>query len=340
MKYALAVGSLALLMLASCSYLEGQAAAVSPSPTPAAHDGASRLQAPGPPLKVEVDLVQVETSVRDEHGRAVDNLKRQDFRVFEDGVEQRIRYFSQDELPLAVALVIDGSTSVAAALDDLRAGALDTLSLLKPDDEVALYSFTERPQQREGLTTDRNAIVEGIAEINPGGGTNINDALHAAAVYLGQQASDRRRAIILVSDNVASDRGSYDEQQVVRAALDNETVIYSIKVGFWDYSRLHYLMHPDPYLGWVNRICRETGGELIDSRTAGSVTSALATVLAQLKAGYTLGYSSSNRLKDGTFRTIEVRLVMHSQHSRHKYTVYGRRGYYAPGKRDAQSPVP
>ncbi len=338
MKPALAAVALALLVSACCPNLGAQGTAETPSAP--ASNALSRSQAKGPTFKVQVNLVQVEASVRDEQGRVVDNLTRQDFRLYEDGVEQQIRYFSHDELPLAIALVLDSSTSVAAALQDLREGALDTLSLLKADDEVAVFSFTEKPQLVQGLTTDRSALLEDIAAIAPGGGTNINDALYAASHYLGQQVHGPRHAVILVSDNVASDRGTYDEQHVVRAALDSGTLIYSIKVGFWDHSRLYYLMHPDPYLGWVNRICHETGGEVIDSQTVGSVTAALATIISQLKEGYTLGYISTNQRQDGSFRKIAVRLAAAPRNPRRKYTISARRGYYAPAGLGTYNPTP
>ena len=146
MKRAAKFGSLALLMLAVCSRLGVQATA----PT-----WRSRAAGTAPSVatfKVDVDLVLVEVGVHDEHGRAVGNLQKEDFHIFEDGVEQQIRAFSHEELPLAVALVIDNSSSISAALEELRSGALDTLALLKRDDQVAIFSFGEKPEMVEGLT--------------------------------------------------------------------------------------------------------------------------------------------------------------------------------------------
>jgi len=282
-------------------------------------------------IKVEVDLVPVEVSVRDPRGRPLEDLTRDDFRVFEDGVEQQIRYFSHADLPLALALVVDSSTSVAAALADLRQGALDTLSLLKRDDQVALFSFTDKPEQVRALTTDRSALAEDIAAISPGGGTNITDALYEAAVYLGRSAPGRRHAIILVSDNEPTDRGQHDDSQVIREALDSVTMIYSIKVGYFEHSRWYYLTHSaEAGLGSVDKVCRATGGTVLDSRNTGSVTAALATLIAWLKEGYSLAYSSDNPRQDGAYRRIEVRLAPRFGNPHKKYSVYAREGYYAP----------
>jgi len=279
-------------------------------------------------IKVEVDVVPVEVSVRDPRGRPLENLTRDDFRVFEDGVEQRVRYFSHADLPLALALVVDSSTSVAASITDLRRGAVETLSLLKPEDQVALFSFTDKPALERALTADRQALAEDIAAIMPGGGTDISDALYAAALYLGQAAPGRRHAIVLVSDNEPSDRGLHDDSQVIRAALDSETMIYSIKVGYFEHSRWYYMTHSDPALGSVEKVCRQTGGMVLDSRYTGSVNAALATLIAWLKEGYSLAYSSTNPRQDGTYRKIKVRLG--PRFGNRKYLVFARQGYYAP----------
>jgi len=280
-------------------------------------------------FKVDVDMVLVEAGVHDEHGRAVGNLKQEDFHVFENGKEQEIRAFSHEELPLAVALVIDNSSSIVAALEELRAGALDTLGLLKRDDQVAIFSFGEKPEMVEGLTSDHEALSVDLWALSPYGGTAIDDALYDAALYLGRTAPDRRRAVILVSDNEPSDEQTRDVRQVVRAAQQSGTPIYSVRVGYLQHSRTFFLTHPEPRLHDVEKICRETGGEMIDTRSGISVTGAMETILTWLKQGYTLGYSPSNKRRDGTYRTIEVRLNNRSDARVHKYTIYAREGYYA-----------
>ncbi len=324
MRHAAKLGNLALLAVACGAHLAAQ------TPTPPGSALPASPPAGAPTIKVDVNLVLVEVSVRDGHGHAVGNLQPEDFRVLEDGAEQPIRTFSHEELPLAVALVLDSSSSIAAALDELRAGGLDTLSLLKPDDEVALYSFAMQPELVSGLTTNRQAIAEDLWALSPGGGTDINDALYEAALYLGRTAGDRRHAAILVSDNEPSERGEHDVRQVARAALDSGTPIYSIKVGYLEHSKRFFLTHPEAPLHDVEKICHATGGEMIDTRRGSSVTSAMKTILTWLQQGYTLGYTSPNFRQDGAYRRIEVRLTGRHQAFGHKCTISARQGYYAP----------
>ncbi len=292
-------------------------------------------------LKVDVDLVVVEATVRDEHGGIVDNLKRENFHLFEDGIEQEISHFSRDELPLAVALVVDRSGSMAPVLNELRRAAYDTLSLLKPDDQVALFAFAATAERLEYLTTDRQRIADDLAGIRAGGGTNITDALFDAALYLGRAAPNRRHAVILVSDNEGTVPGYASEKDVIRLTLETETVIYSIKIGEGTRSRMLSLSLPILGTGSVPKIARQTGGEVIDANNLGSVRSAMATVISRLKQRYSLGYHSTNRRRDGNFRKIEIRITDPYSTSRGKYTVYARPGYYARAEHAAsRSPQP
>ncbi len=324
MNHGAKVGSLAFLLLGACWRLSAQ---VTPLPS---RGNAVAIPATAATFKVDVDLVLVEVGVHDDRGRAVSNLKQDDFRVFEDGKEQRIRAFSHEELPLAVALVVDNSSSIMAALEELRAGALDTLALLKPVDRVAIFSFGEKPEMVEGLTSDHQALSVDLWALSPYGGTAINDALYDAALYLGRSAHDSRRAVILLSDNEPSDEQTRDAQQVVRAAQQSGTPIYSIKVGYLQHSRSFFLTHSESRLHDVEKICRQSGGEMIDTRNGTSITPAMETILTWLKQGYTLGYSPTDRRQDGAYRTIDVRLNERGETHAHKYAIYARQGYYGP----------
>ncbi len=301
-------------------------------PVPASRD------APGGfTLKMDVNLVLVEATVRDARGALVDNLKREDFRLFEDGVEQQVRYFSRDELPLAVALVVDRSGSMAPVLRELREAAYQTLSLLKPEDEVALFAFASRPERLEYLTPDRRRIAERIADITAGGGTNITDALFEAALYLGRAAPGRRHAIILISDNQGTVRGYAGDGEVVRMALETEAVIYSIKIGSPGAMGVFNFPMSIAGTGSVKKVTHETGGEIIDADRAGSVGGAMAAVISRLKQRYTLGYQSTNHRRDGTFRALDVHLETPGLPATagQNYSVYARRGYYGPGGQSA-----
>jgi Ca-activated chloride channel family protein len=288
-----------------------------------------KVGADGYVVKLDVNLVLVEATVSDSRNRIVDGLTQDDFRVLEDGVQQPIRYFSRDELPLAVALLIDRSGSIGPHLGELRHAALETLARLKPEDQVALFTFAAGPEQLVALTTDRQRIARAISNIRPGGGTNINDALFSAIFYLGQAASNRRHAVILVSDNQDTVRGFASDKDLVRSALQTETVVYSLRIG-GTYS-LRGLSEPFSIPGTpaVNSVTQESGGEIIDAGLDRSLGAALDMVISRLKRRYTIGYLSPNKQRDGAYHSIEVELAGGTK-QKDQYSVFARQGYYAP----------
>lgn len=339
MKFRSAFLVIAVLTLSGRPAWTGQGQLKNPSQSSASDS--THTPAAVPTFKVAVNLVLVEVTVRDRHGQIVDGLKRDDFEIFEDGAEERIRYFSRDELPLALALVIDRSTSIAAVLEELREAASNTLALLKPEDQVALFTFADQPKLAIALTKNRDAITDEIPAILVGGGTDINDALVDAASYLGKEAPGRQHALILVSDNEATDPSQNTEEQIIQTALKTEASIYSIEIGFQEHGRR--LFHPlaESSFDAIRRIARETGGEVVELRTAGSVENAMDIVISRLKQRYTLGYISANQNMDGAFRTIEVRIAGRSKHGKNQYKIFTRRGYYAPtASRGSPAPPP
>lgn len=322
MKRALATSTLVFSAFALCVGVRAQGPAAPRIHVPAEQESFT--------LKADVNLVLVETTVRDTKGRMVNDLRPEDFRVFEDGVEQEISYFSRDELPLAIALVVDGSSSVSPVLDELHRAAYDTLSQLKPEDQVALYAFAAHSNRIVDLTTNRKSIADGIMNIGSTGGTNIADALYASIEYLGQEARDRRHAVILISDNQPTVKGESSSADVIRLAIETQTIVYSVRVGS---SRLEGTLDEPgwvPGARWVNGIMDETGGEIIDVATVGSAQKAMAAVIARLKERYTLGYQSSNARRNRAFRSIEVNLLDRVQNSKHPYRIFARKGYYPP----------
>jgi len=197
-----------------------------------------------------------------------------------------------------------------------------------------LFVFSEVVERLVELTTDRRRIARRIERLHGEGNTNILDALFEATYYLQLAAPERRRAIILVSDNQQTVRSQSSQSQLIRAALEAETVIYSVKTPG---EPTPLTLRLPTWLGGfpsVSKITRETGGEVIDVNQVGSLSAALRAVVERLKTRYTLGYHPTNKARDGSFRTIEVRLsARHGQPPR-DYRIFAKTGYYAP--RDAQ----
>jgi Ca-activated chloride channel homolog len=299
------------------------------------HPDAKTVETPagGLTLSVKVNMVQVDAMVRDKAGRTIENLSAADFRVYEDGVLQEIASFSHDELPLAVALVVDRSGSVAAYIAELRRIAARALDQLKPQDQVCLFSFAGEVDRLEDLTTDRRQIADALDRIRAGGSTNITDALYDAAKYLSRTAPDRRHAIILVSDNQQTANPRTSERETINTMLETDAVVYSLKTSGTPLQvgiNLPSLIFGDS----VNKIAKESGGEVIGVSGVGSLNFALGSVISRLRTRYSLGYYPSGSSQGGSFHEIKVRLAENRGKPGSDYSIHAKRGYYAVSPRN------
>jgi hypothetical protein len=249
------------------------------------------------------------------------------------GANLRAQTVAANPLPspaISPANVVSVPAGEGMVLDELHQAALKTLSRLKPEDQVALFTFAARPERLEYLTNDRERIADRIATIGAGGGTNITDALFEAALYLGRAARGRRHALILVSDNEPTVRGYTGDRQVIRLALETAVVVYSIRIGRGERTAVFNLPLWTLGGGSVKKMAGRNRRGVIDAQGAGSVALAMATVISRLKQRYTPGYTSTNNHQDGAFRKIDVRLAQPLNTSGTRYMIYAQRGYYAP----------
>lgn len=282
----------------------------------------------GGPIKVNVELTLVDATVKDKSGRVMGDLKKEDFRVFEDGVEQQITHFSRDQIPLAVALAVDLSGSIEPFLRPLRYATLSALKVLKAEDQVTLFTFTEGVEQRVELTKDKREVSDVFEDIRAGGATNINDAVAEAARYLKEQAPAARRVIILVSDNVPSTSGYTPPAEVSKAALEADAAIYSIRIP----GRNPVGAGMSFGRGMVNvkKLTEETGGEVFDVKEDGSLFISFKGVIERLKTRYTIGYYPANAAHDGRFHNLDVQLQNPFGQKGSAYKILSKKGYYAP----------
>ena len=282
------------------------------------------------PIRVDVDLVLVEATVKNKAGGVLGELKKDDFLLYEDGAQQQVAHFSRDQLPLAVALVVDLSGSIQPFLRPLRYATLTALKTLKPEDQVALITFASEPELRVELTRDKLEVSDQIEFFSAEGSTNINDAVHEAARYLQDEAPAARRVVVLISDNVPTNPGHVAHKQVVEAALAADSAVYSLKVPGRNPQRFMLGIQVGTR-GAVNvkKLTEETGGEIFDVEKEGSLFVAFQSLIERLKTRYTLGYYHTNKALDGKFRSLDVKLLPARGRKGSDYTVLAKRGYYA-----------
>ncbi len=280
-------------------------------------------------IRVDVNLVLLEATVKDKAGRVMKDLKKEDFVLDEDGANQQIAHFSRDQLPLEVALVVDLSGSIKPFLRPLRYATQTALKALKTEDEVALLTFTSSVERRVSLTRDKREVAEQIESFSAEGGTNINRAIYDAANYLREQAPNGRRVIVLVSDNVPTVPGGVSHDEVVNAALEADAAVYGLKVPGENPLAARMISASRGMVN-VGKLTAETGGEIFEVEKEGSLFLAFQSLIERLKTRYTIGFYSTHKGDGGGFRKLNLRLQPSFGTKGREYTVLSKRGYY-PG---------
>src|ERR1700688_2488074 len=241
-------------------------------------------------MRVAVNLVMIDATVKTKTGQIMGDLKKDNFQLSEDGVPQNIQVFSRDELPLNVALVLDLSDSIGPFLGPLRDAANTALSSLKPEDEVALFTFSTEAELRVPFTNDKTQIAQQINAFKVGGATNINDGIFVPAKYLLTAPPKGRRVIILISDDVGTYAGGQGTHDIVTELIGADAVLYNLKIP--GYNPPGTLLAATMEKGLVNirSVMDQTGGEIFDVQDVAHLDAMFRALIERIKTRYTLGY--------------------------------------------------
>lgn len=300
-------------------------------------------------VKINTDLVVLDAQVlRKKDGRAINSLKREDFLLSEDGQRQEIVHFSQDRLPLSILLLLDLSASVRPVIEEIRNGALQAMSHLRPEDEVALMTFADQTRLLQDFTRDRKIIVEQISRTLEksfvGVGTSIHTSLYDAVLQM-DKAHDRlsRRVIIVVTDNIAT-MHSFTKPTVTEVnerLLEHNTVVCGLVIGGESSKTLKMFMRgrAEKY-NWTVRVdefAEPTGGEVMISDAA-TVNQRLADLISHLRTRYSIGYSPTNATRDGKFRKVNLSLTGDTAKREGEILIKTRQGYFAREHQNSPKP--
>ncbi len=278
-------------------------------------------------IKVDVDLVLVNTTVTDPYNRLVTGLERENFRVFEDNAEQEVVHFSSEDVPISIGVILDMSGSMNNKVDKARLAALQFFKTANPQDEFFLVSFNDRAQLVSRFTSSIEELQNRMMYAGAKGRTALLDA-----VYLGlsqmKGARNTKRALLIISDG-GDNHSRYNERDIKNFVREADVQLYA--VGIYD------------PLGYRNRTSEEvngpsmlaeltemTGGRAFPVENLNDLPDIAAKIGMELRNQYVLGYKPGNNDRDGKWRKIKVRLK--PPRGLPPLNVYSRAGYYAPTK--------
>jgi len=304
------------LVLLGAAICEGQGVAIQPREKAADKSEGS----PRPTLRVESSLVLVPVSVSDSMGRNVTGLEKENFRVFDNKVEQKIVQFAMDDEPVAVGFVFDTSGSMGNKLALSREAVREFVKTGNPEDEFCLVKFDSAPKLVVPLTRDAEEIENQLFFTQSRGTTALLDAVLLVLQEL-KKSSKNKKAVLVISDG-GENNSRYSQSEVKNRLLESDALIYCIGVFGGGRS-------PEEAAGpWLLRqIAEETGGRLYPAEGLASTAHAIS---LELRHRYLLAYSPNNLQRDGRYHRLEVKMI--TPRGLKPLHAHWREGYFAPAE--------
>jgi Ca-activated chloride channel homolog len=273
-------------------------------------------------IKVDVDLVTVNVTVTDQDGRPITGLLPEDFRVWEDKVEQQIISFDAEEAPASVGVLLDVSASMQRKIMAGRNAAVSFLKNSNDQDEYFLIEFSNRARLVQKFTNDVSQLQGSLSAARISGMTAMYDAVYLGTEIL-RSGRHSRRALLLITDG-SDNRSRYTLTELDEFLKEANVQIYPI--GIIDGPSKPN--EPDDERSALQEIADTSGGHAFFPRSPRKLDDICTKIAVELKTQYVIGYKSTNAAIDGRWRKIRVRLQRHPRLKRLR--VRSRSGYYAP----------
>jgi VWFA-related protein len=321
-----------------------------PPPVPTLKKPPEQEVSAGDVVSVDTTEVMFPVTVRDAQGRLVNDLTRNDFRVYEDNHLQPLSDLALRQVPVDVVLMVDASSSVARNLDDFRRAAEGFAARLEADDRISLIKFDDRVELLQDWTKSRFQLKRALNRIEAGMFTRFNDALLLTSREQFGPVTKSRRAVIVLSDGIDSGRGTSTLEAALQALIQAQVTVYI--VSNTEIARATKRAELDQLLGAtgsavqfnqlriddlreglrvldrseqnLGQLAAATGGRLYKPQTFDALESTYAEVAEELRHQYALYFTPLNKTRDGSFRRVRVETANPA------YKPHTRVGYFAP----------
>jgi len=278
----------------------------------------------GKPLKTSTNLVLVNATVTDPYGRLVTGLEQDNFRVYQDGVEQEVLTFSSEDVPISVGVIFDMSGSMSDKIEKSRLAAVQFFRTSNPQDEFFLVNFNDRAHLITPFTTSVDELQNRLMFTAAHGMTALFDGIYLGLSQM-RRAHNTRKALLIISDG-GDNHSRYTETDIRRFVQEADVEIYAIG-----------LYEPDggptpeeregPAL--LENLTRMTGGRTFAVHNLDELPDIATKISMELRNQYVIGYKPSDHAHNGKWRKIKVKL--RPPKGLPPLSVYARTGYFAPG---------
>jgi Ca-activated chloride channel family protein len=275
-------------------------------------------------LHMDVDLALINVTVTDPYNRLVTGLDPDNFRVYEDNIEQEVVTFSSEDVPISIGVIFDFSGSMANKIGKAREAALQFFKTANPQDEFFLVSFNERAELTSSFTNSIEDLQSRMMLTAPKGRTALLDAIYLGLSQM-RGARNGKRALLILSDG-GDNHSRYNESDIKRLVKEADTQLYAI--GIFDplgyRNRTPEELNGPSLLGETTEM---TGGRVFAVENLNELPDIASKIGMELRNQYVLGYRPSNKAHDARWRKIKIKL--RAPKGLPPLNVYSKTGYYA-----------
>jgi Ca-activated chloride channel homolog len=292
---------------------------------PRAKPAVQGAKGPRTDIRVDTTVVLIPVSVTDPLNRFVTGLEKENFRLFEDKAEQKVVHFASEDAPLSIGLVFDTSGSMGNKLSKSREAVSHFFKTANPEDEFFLVQFNDRPELIQDFTTNLEEIQNRLTFTQAKGRTALLDAVYMA-LHKMKKARNPRKALLIISDG-GDNSSRYTESEIKNLVREADVQIYAIGI-FEPVSSRGRTAEEMSGPGLLSELAEQTGGRHFAVENLNELPDVAAKIGIELRNQYMLGYTPTNRERDGKYRKVKVQLVQPK--GLPPLRALFRQGYYAP----------
>jgi Ca-activated chloride channel family protein len=276
-------------------------------------------------IKLDVDLALLNVTVTDPYNRLVTGLEPDNFRVFEDNIEQEVVTFSAEDVPISIGVIFDFSGSMSNKVGKAREAAVQFFKTANQQDEFFLVSFNERAELSSSFTNSVEDLQSRMMLTAPKGRTALLDALYLGLSQM-RGAHNAKRALLILSDG-GDNHSRYNESDIKRLVKEADTQLYAIGIFDPIGSRNR---SPEELAGpsLLSEVTEMTGGRVFNVERLEELPDIASKIGMELRNQYVLGYRPSNKAHDARWRKVKIKL--RAPKGLPPLSVFSKTGYYAP----------
>lgn len=273
-----------------------------------------------PIFTTEIKEVTLHVSVLDKSGKLITNIPKSAFKVSEDNVEQPIKIFRREDVPVSMGILVDNSGSMNDKRARVAAAALALVKASNPEDEVFIVNFNDDPYLDQSFTHDSKKLEEALTRIDAHGGTAMRNAISGALDYMKTDAKLDKKVLVVVTDGNDNASGETTLEQLLRKVRDSGVLVYSIGLLAEEEPRESRAAKRA-----LNSLAETSAGAAYYPKDLAEVEKVTPEIAHEIRNQYTIVYSPLNDNLDGSFRKIKVELSPQYKGA----TVRAKNGYYA-----------